>query len=289
MRLITPSTRLHRTGERGQAIVIVGFMLVVLIGFIGLAVDGGRLYWERRILQNAVDSAALAASDNYQDSQSISSSLHSAATEYAANEKIYGAASAAPSWTASTVDVTWSGSSDKMHVVYTAAGTVSAFDVSSTHTIALAFMMVLGAGNTAQVSAAAEGHAKTGGTSGVALLTLGTSGCPGGSASLKVGGAGSKIVVAAGNIQSNGSVIAGGNGISVNGNFADNCTNPVPAGVVATGTETAGVARLAMQIANELDGLLRVRRAFHVQPKRRACLVGLRGEIDEVALALSNR
>ena len=40
-------------------------MIVVLFGFVGLAIDGGRLYWERRILQNSVDAAALAASDNY--------------------------------------------------------------------------------------------------------------------------------------------------------------------------------------------------------------------------------
>ena len=245
MRLITPSTDLHRTGERGQAIVIVALIVVVLIGFIGLAIDGGRLYWERRILQNAVDSAALAASDNYQDSQSISASYHAAATEYAANEKIYGAASSSPSWTATTVDITWSGSTDKMHVVYTAAGTVSAFDVSSTHTIPLAFMMVLGAGNTAKVSALAEGHAKTGGTTGDALVTLSQATCSGGGTnSLTVAGSSTKIVVTGGNIQTNGSVSAGGSGIQIDGNFADNCTNPVPSGVSATGTKTAGVAPL---------------------------------------------
>ena len=243
MRLITPSTELHRTGERGQAIVIVGFMVVVLIGFIGLAIDGGRLYWERRVLQNAVDAAALSASDNYQDSQSISSSLHAAAAEYAANEKIYGTAASAPSWTAATVDITWSGSTDKMHIVYTAAGSVSAFDVSSNHTIPLAFMSVLGSGTTAKVSALAEGHAKTGGTSGDGLVTLSQVNCSGGAgSSLKVSGASTQIIINGGNLQSNGSVIAGGAGISVGGNYSDNCTNPVPADVTATGTKTAGVA-----------------------------------------------
>jgi len=222
--------------------VIVGFMLVVLIGFIGLAVDGGRLYWERRILQNAVDSAALAASDNYQDSQSVSSSLHAAAKEYAANERLYGVASSAPSWTASTVDITWSGSTDSMHVVYSAAGAVSAFNISSSHTIPLAFMMVLGAGNTAQVTATAQGHAKTGGTTGGALVTLSQGNCSGGTDSLSVSGATTQIVVTGGNVQTNGSVVAAGSGISVTGTFSDNCTNPVPSGVTAGGTKTAGVA-----------------------------------------------
>ncbi|HVD02517.1 MAG TPA: TadE/TadG family type IV pilus assembly protein [Candidatus Dormibacteraeota bacterium] len=234
-----------RRGERGQAIVFVALMVVVLIGMIGLAVDGGRLYWERRILQNSVDAAALAASDNYQDSLSVSSSIHAAATEYAANERIYGAASANPSWSASTVDVTWSGSTDDMHVVYTSAGAVSAFDVSSTHTVSLAFMPVLGVGRTATVKGSAEGHAKTGGTSADALVTLSQANCSGTGTSLKVSGSSASLAVTAGNVQSDGSVTAGGDGISVGGNFSDNCTNPVPAGVTATGTKSAGVAPVA--------------------------------------------
>ena len=226
--------------------VLVAFMLIVLIGFIGLAVDGGRLYWERRILQNSVDAAALAASDNYQDSQSVSSSLHAAAVQYAANERIYGTASANPSWTASTTDVTWSGSSDDMHVVYTSAGAVSAFDVSSTHRVGLAFIVVLGVGPTANVSASAEGHAKTGGVSGDALVTLSQVNCAGGStSSLTVKGASTQLVVTGGNVQDNGSVSVGGLGISVGGNYADNCTNPVPASITATGTRTAGAAPVA--------------------------------------------
>ena len=225
--------------------VLVAFMLIVLIGFIGLAVDGGRLYWERRILQNSVDAAALAASDNYQDSQSISASMHAAAVEFAANEKIYGTSSASPSWGASSVDVTWSGAVDSMHVVYTSAGSVSAFDVSSTHRVGLAFIVVLGVGSTATVSALAQGHAKTGGVSGDALVTLSKVNCIGSGDSIKVQGASAQLVITGGNIQDNGSVNVGGLGISVGGNFSDNCTNPIPAGVTATGTRTAGVAPVA--------------------------------------------
>lgn len=46
--------------ERGQAATLVGLMMVVLLGFTALAVDGGRFYMERRFLQNAADAAALA-------------------------------------------------------------------------------------------------------------------------------------------------------------------------------------------------------------------------------------
>src|SRR5438270_10799722 len=186
--------RTTRNTERGQTLVLVAFSLIVLIGLVGLAVDGGRLFWERRTLQNAVDSAALAASDNYQDSQSISSSLQAAAREYAANESIYGASSASPSWSATTVDVTWVGAPDDMHVVYTSAGSVSAFDVSSTHRVGLAFMVVLAAGATAGVSATAQGHAKTGGTINAALATLSQGNCSGRRDSLPVVGSGDRLL-----------------------------------------------------------------------------------------------
>jgi Tfp pilus assembly protein PilX len=46
---------------RGQVLVIVSLGFVVLIGMLGLAIDGGRGYWERRQAQNAADHAALAA------------------------------------------------------------------------------------------------------------------------------------------------------------------------------------------------------------------------------------
>jgi Flp pilus assembly protein TadG len=218
-------------------------MIVVLIGFIGLAVDGGRLYWERRILQNSVDAAALAASDNYQDSQSISSSLHSAATEYAANERITGTASANPGWTSTTVDISWNNSTDTMHVVFTSAGRLSSFAVSSSHSIRLAFMPALGVGTTALVSAVATGHAKTGGTDSDAIVTLSTQKCTGGSSdSISTGGSNSIVNVTGGNVQSNGSV---GSSTTINvtsGTFSDNCTNPVPSGVTASGGKTAGVS-----------------------------------------------
>lgn len=46
--------------EEGQSLIQVALMLVVLIGFVGLALDGGNLYAERRRMQNAADAGALA-------------------------------------------------------------------------------------------------------------------------------------------------------------------------------------------------------------------------------------
>lgn len=48
-------------GERGAVAVLFALLLVGLVGFIALAVDLGALYAKRQELQNAADSAALAA------------------------------------------------------------------------------------------------------------------------------------------------------------------------------------------------------------------------------------
>jgi len=51
-----------RRGQRGVVAIIVGLTIVVLVGFAGLALDGGRLYVNKTELQNAADACALAAS-----------------------------------------------------------------------------------------------------------------------------------------------------------------------------------------------------------------------------------
>lgn len=46
--------------ERGQALVIMAFAVIVLLIVAGLAIDGGTVYMERRHAQNAADAGALA-------------------------------------------------------------------------------------------------------------------------------------------------------------------------------------------------------------------------------------
>ncbi len=46
--------------ERGQALVIIAFAMVVLIAITGLAIDGSNTFADRRAAQNAADTAALA-------------------------------------------------------------------------------------------------------------------------------------------------------------------------------------------------------------------------------------
>jgi hypothetical protein len=52
----------ERSGQReeGQSLIIIAALLVVLIALIGLVVDAGNAYAQRRIVQNAVDAASLA-------------------------------------------------------------------------------------------------------------------------------------------------------------------------------------------------------------------------------------
>ena len=64
-----PATRRHdgrrrhdrAPASRGQVLVMALAAMVVLISMLGLAIDGGRGYWERRQAQNAAEHAALAA------------------------------------------------------------------------------------------------------------------------------------------------------------------------------------------------------------------------------------
>lgn len=52
----------RRSQQRGVVAIIVGLSMFALVGFAGLALDGGRLYVNKTELQNAADGCALAAS-----------------------------------------------------------------------------------------------------------------------------------------------------------------------------------------------------------------------------------
>src|SRR5215212_2676543 len=50
--------------NHGQALPLVGLMAVVLFLMVGLAIDGGLLYAQRRVMQNTADAACLAAANS---------------------------------------------------------------------------------------------------------------------------------------------------------------------------------------------------------------------------------
>jgi len=70
MRFIVPSTATkspQRRLQEGQAIVLIALLMLVLFAMLGLAIDSGRAYVDRRDLQAAVDAGALAAGDWYEN------------------------------------------------------------------------------------------------------------------------------------------------------------------------------------------------------------------------------
>jgi Flp pilus assembly protein TadG len=66
--------RRQQARQRGQAIPLIGLLLVILIGMAGLVVDGGQLTMQYRASQNAADAAALTAAihltNGYTETQS---------------------------------------------------------------------------------------------------------------------------------------------------------------------------------------------------------------------------
>jgi hypothetical protein len=84
----------QRKLQDGQAIVLIALLILVLFGMLGLAIDSGRSYVDRRDQQAAVDAAALAAGDwydNYPDVPDLSvKTIPQARQVYENNLHLYG-------------------------------------------------------------------------------------------------------------------------------------------------------------------------------------------------------
>ena len=70
--------------EQGQILVMGVLLLTLLMGMLGLIIDGGSFYQQRRQTQSAADSAALAAAGALKDGATTAVAI-AAAKEYAAN------------------------------------------------------------------------------------------------------------------------------------------------------------------------------------------------------------
>ncbi len=73
--------------ENGQALIVVAAFMAAAIGFLALAVDGGKLYMTKAQCVNIADSAALAGSQDLPDD---ANKARTAATNYAAANGISG-------------------------------------------------------------------------------------------------------------------------------------------------------------------------------------------------------
>lgn len=85
--------RLHRRDERGQILVVFVLALVGIIGVVGLAIDGGATYAQRRDQQTAADLAALAAANDYLVSNNTTQATDRARTVSATNNYTHGSGS----------------------------------------------------------------------------------------------------------------------------------------------------------------------------------------------------
>ena len=186
--LNTPTKLLPRKAnlQQGQAIVLIAVLILVLFGMLGLAIDSGRGYVDRREQQTAVDASALNAGDWYENTSDLSLSITRSVSLYQQNLRIYSGIQTSSQLTAY---VGPTGSLRQDTFTYTFAGsytlTVVATDTqfngyqfvyTTNHNLPLAFMQIFGGGLTIPISATATsvvGNQRQ----TPALLTLSTDRC----------------------------------------------------------------------------------------------------------------
>lgn len=168
--LSTRTKRSQRKLQEGQAIVLVALLLLVLFAMLGLAIDSGRSYVDRRDQQTAVDAGALAAGDwydNYPDYPDVSAvTLPQARQVYAKNLHLYAGST---SHTATSALVGTNNNLQQDTWVDTFAGgytlTIVAtntlfngyqFTFTSAHQLPLAFMQVFGGPVNVNINATAS-------------------------------------------------------------------------------------------------------------------------------------
>jgi hypothetical protein len=88
--------------EHGQAIILIAFILIALFAFGALAIDGGRIYAERRRLQSAADAAAMAAANAAANGDMVPAVVNAALDQAALNDVVDNDAAVNP---AKNVDV----------------------------------------------------------------------------------------------------------------------------------------------------------------------------------------
>jgi hypothetical protein len=173
--------------QEGQAIVLIALMILVLFGMLGLAIDSGRAYVDRRDQQTAVDAAALAAGDWYMNYFDIPNyAAPKSVGIYQNNLHLYGGY-ASTSHTSTNVGPNANLPQDTYTYNYSAGYTLQLvatntqfngyqFVFTSSHTLPLAFIQIFGGSATVSVGATATaivGNQR----STPALLTLSTGSC----------------------------------------------------------------------------------------------------------------
>jgi Flp pilus assembly protein TadG len=125
--------QLMRSFERGQAMMVFALVLPVLLGMTGMAVDLGSYANDRRDLQNAADSIALAAARDLPDATAATTSAQSWATKNGIN------------WNQVTLSITGGDTAPKVSV-----------DISRRHNFAFVRMVGLSGKNVGAHAAAVK-------------------------------------------------------------------------------------------------------------------------------------
>ena len=186
--LNTPTKLLPRKAslQQGQAIVLIALLILVLFGMLGLAIDSGRGYVDRREQQTAVDASALNAGDWYENTSDLSLSITRSVSLYQQNLRIYSGIQTSSQLTAyvgptgalrqDTFTYTFAGSYTLTIVSTDTQFNGYQFVYTTNHNLPLAFMQIFGGGLTIPISATATsivGNQRQ----TPALLTLSTDTC----------------------------------------------------------------------------------------------------------------
>ncbi len=190
MRFTVPSiqTRARRvSAQEGQAIVLIALLILVLFGMLGLSIDSGRAYVDRRDQQTAVDAAALAAGDWYLNYFDVPNYAIPKSVQLYQNDLRLYSGYASSTHTSALVGPQLNLQQDTWTYNYTSGYTLTVvatntlfngyqFQYTTSHTLPLAFIQVFGGSPTVGISATATsivGYQRN----TPALLTLSTQSC----------------------------------------------------------------------------------------------------------------
>src|SRR6266566_12933 len=175
-----------RNLQEGQAIILIALLILVLFGMLGLAIDSGRGYVDRRDQQAAVDASALAAGDWFENYTDLTLSINQSVALYQRNLRIYTGiqtsshthAYVAPTGALDqdTYDYTFGGGYSLTIVATDTQFNGYQFVYTTYHNLPLAFMQIFGGSTSIPISASATsivGNQRQ----TPALLTLSTDRC----------------------------------------------------------------------------------------------------------------
>ncbi|MDQ6919065.1 MAG: pilus assembly protein TadG-related protein [Candidatus Dormibacteraeota bacterium] len=225
--------------QKGQAIVLLALMMAVLVGFVALAIDSARAFDSRRILQDSVDAAALAAADSYQSGAGWGGAQAIAMTLFERDSRIYGGDNcpaggfAAPAFGTPVMTTCTVGGGSGYTVQITAADNGAAgqtFQLLATRSLPVALMQVLTGAASIQVRATATAVANDQSQT-PALGGLSTDNtCPGGAGAVPAIHIENKTnpMTVLGDVVSNGSLNMGGlSYLQLAGNALTRCAAPI--------------------------------------------------------------